>query len=134
MKGRWFYSVGISLRSPPPINLELNNLIYVDMTKPNSIPFQYCQYLNDIKNVNPFDMLGYSPVLFYAIHFPCFLLPQVLMLHVNNGTIADGITEIFSNDGHLISGSSVASIYDNKMLIGSVIEKLVYCELRSLDL
>lgn len=55
------------------------------------------------------------------------------MIHMKNTSFADGITEIYSDDGNSISGSSVASIYDNKMLVGSVMDKLIYCEVRTLE-
>ncbi|XP_077986839.1 serum paraoxonase/arylesterase 1-like isoform X2 [Glandiceps talaboti] len=41
------------------------------------------------------------------------------------------VTEVFMNDGTLMKGSSVASYYDNRMLIGTVVDKLVYCEIRT---
>lgn len=58
---------------------------------------------------------------------------KVLMIHLKNTSYADGITELYSDDGSNLSGSSVASIYDNKMLIGSVVDKLLYCEVRTLE-
>ncbi|RUS78803.1 hypothetical protein EGW08_013421 [Elysia chlorotica] len=42
------------------------------------------------------------------------------------------ITEMFYDHGDLISGSSVAAIFDGHMLIGSVVDSLVHCELFSL--
>ncbi|XP_070532141.1 serum paraoxonase/arylesterase 1-like [Ptychodera flava] len=39
------------------------------------------------------------------------------------------VREVLMDDGSLIKGSSVASYYDNKMLIGTVVHKLAYCEL-----
>ncbi|XP_070532142.1 serum paraoxonase/arylesterase 1-like isoform X1 [Ptychodera flava] len=39
------------------------------------------------------------------------------------------VREVLMDDGSLIKGSSVASYYDNKMLVGTVVHKLAYCEL-----
>ncbi|KAL4217225.1 hypothetical protein ACF0H5_023677 [Mactra antiquata] len=58
---------------------------------------------------------------------------KVLMIHMTNTSHADGITELYSDDGSNISAGTVASIYDNKMLIGSVVDKLMYCEVRTLE-
>ncbi|XP_077977303.1 serum paraoxonase/arylesterase 1-like [Glandiceps talaboti] len=41
------------------------------------------------------------------------------------------IREVFMNDGSLIKGSTVASHYDNKMLIGTVVDKVAYCEINA---
>jgi arylesterase/paraoxonase len=57
---------------------------------------------------------------------------QVLMIHMKNSSYANDITELYSDEGNNISAGSVASIYDNKMLIGSVQDKLLYCEVRTL--
>ncbi|XP_053385522.1 serum paraoxonase/arylesterase 2-like isoform X2 [Mercenaria mercenaria] len=58
---------------------------------------------------------------------------KVLMVHMKNSSFADGITELYSDEGNNISAGSVASVYDNKMLIGSVVDKLLYCEVRTLE-
>ncbi|KAK3769959.1 hypothetical protein RRG08_048169 [Elysia crispata] len=39
------------------------------------------------------------------------------------------VTEMFYDHGDLISGSSVAAIFEGQMLIGSVVDSLVHCEL-----
>ncbi|XP_060588139.1 serum paraoxonase/arylesterase 2-like [Ruditapes philippinarum] len=57
---------------------------------------------------------------------------KVLMIHMKNSSYANDITELYSDEGNNISAGSVASIYDNKMLIGSVQDKLLYCEVRTL--
>ncbi|XP_077977178.1 serum paraoxonase/lactonase 3-like [Glandiceps talaboti] len=41
------------------------------------------------------------------------------------------IRQVFMNDGSLISGSSVASYYDNQLLVGTVLQKMAYCEIRA---
>ncbi|XP_059173117.1 serum paraoxonase/arylesterase 2-like [Physella acuta] len=42
----------------------------------------------------------------------------------------DDITEEFYDHGDVISASSIAAVYNNRLLIGSVIDKLVVCECR----
>jgi len=49
-----------------------------------------------------------------------------------NSSYADRITELYSDEGFQISGSSIASLYNGQMLIGSVVDKLVMCEVRTL--
>ncbi|KAH3790522.1 serum paraoxonase/arylesterase 1-like [Dreissena polymorpha] len=58
---------------------------------------------------------------------------QVLYIHMKNSSFAEGITELYSNEGLQISASSVASLYDNKMLVGTVCDKLLYCEVKTLE-
>ncbi|XP_070532975.1 serum paraoxonase/arylesterase 1-like [Ptychodera flava] len=41
------------------------------------------------------------------------------------------IREIFVDDGTLASSSSVASYYDDKLLVGTVLDRLVYCEIKT---
>ncbi|XP_046584006.1 serum paraoxonase/arylesterase 1-like [Haliotis rubra] len=52
---------------------------------------------------------------------------QILQVKLKEGTVSS-VTELFVDDGHLVSGSSVAVVYKKKILIGSVINKLVYCD------
>ncbi|XP_077867925.1 serum paraoxonase/arylesterase 2-like [Saccoglossus kowalevskii] len=42
------------------------------------------------------------------------------------------IQQVFMDDGSLLKGSSVASYYDNKMLVGTVLDKLGFCEIKHL--
>ncbi|XP_070532154.1 serum paraoxonase/arylesterase 1-like [Ptychodera flava] len=42
------------------------------------------------------------------------------------------IREVLMDDGSLVSGSSVASYYDNKLLVGTVFDKLAYCEIKAI--
>ncbi|CAG5130483.1 unnamed protein product [Candidula unifasciata] len=54
---------------------------------------------------------------------------SVLKLPLNNGKVdTEKITELFYDHGELISGSSVAAVHNNQLLIGSVIHKLVICD------
>ncbi|XP_071941540.1 serum paraoxonase/arylesterase 2-like [Antedon mediterranea] len=39
------------------------------------------------------------------------------------------ISEVLSNDGSLVSGSSVAAYYKGTMLIGTVLDKMAYCKI-----
>ncbi|XP_077986246.1 serum paraoxonase/arylesterase 1-like [Glandiceps talaboti] len=41
------------------------------------------------------------------------------------------IREVFMNDGTLLKGGSGASYYDNKLLVGTVFDKLAYCEIKA---
>ncbi|XP_067687607.1 serum paraoxonase/arylesterase 1-like [Haliotis asinina] len=52
---------------------------------------------------------------------------QVLQIKLKDGSVSS-VTELFLDDGNLISASTVATIYKKKMLIGSVFDKLVYCD------
>ena len=52
---------------------------------------------------------------------------QVLRVSVKEGSIT-GITEVFRDDGKLISASSVAMLIKNQLLIGSVASNMVVCE------
>lgn len=57
---------------------------------------------------------------------------QVLMLHMDKGGAnMTGVTELFSDDLELF-GSSVATLYKNRMLIGTVCHKMMYCEVNTL--
>uniref|UniRef100_A0A0B7BHS6 Paraoxonase n=2 Tax=Arion vulgaris TaxID=1028688 RepID=A0A0B7BHS6_9EUPU len=54
---------------------------------------------------------------------------SVLHIPLKNGKIVlEKITELFYDHGDLISGSSVAAVYNRQLLIGSVIDKLVICD------
>jgi arylesterase/paraoxonase len=61
---------------------------------------------------------------------PALLAPSsILRLPLKNGKIVpEDITELFYDHGDLISGSSIATVYNKKLLIGSVINKLVVCD------
>ncbi|CAG5135730.1 unnamed protein product [Candidula unifasciata] len=57
---------------------------------------------------------------------------SVLRLPLKDGKIVpEDITELFYDHGDLISASSCAAIYKNKLLIGSVINKLVVCDVNA---
>ena len=57
-----------------------------------------------------------------------FLL-QVLRIQVNKG---DAIDEVYSNNGSQLRFTSVAVRHENQLLIGTVDDKVLLCELRSL--
>ena len=42
------------------------------------------------------------------------------------------IEEVFSEDGGLLWGSTVANRHGNAMLVGTIVHKLMYCELNHL--
>ncbi|KAK3768873.1 hypothetical protein RRG08_021881 [Elysia crispata] len=52
---------------------------------------------------------------------------QVLHLRLTEGNITS-ITELLYDDGILISGSSAAVVYNNTLLVGSSVDKLVACK------
>lgn len=57
---------------------------------------------------------------------------QVLMLHMDkSGTNVTGITELLSDDLELY-GSSSATLYKKRMLVGTVCHKMMYCEVNTL--
>ena len=43
------------------------------------------------------------------------------------------IDQIYSNDGGQLKGSSIAVYHGRNMLVGTVVDNLLYCEVRSLD-
>ncbi|XP_052058256.1 serum paraoxonase/arylesterase 1-like isoform X8 [Mytilus californianus] len=57
---------------------------------------------------------------------------QVIKLHMKDGMVTK-MTEVFSDDGHTLYRSSVASLYKDAMLVGTVLHKLMYCEVRWID-
>ena len=54
------------------------------------------------------------------------------MVNMGDGGHADNITELYSDDGHTLWGSTVASMYQKKMLVGSIKHKLLFCEIKIL--
>jgi len=50
---------------------------------------------------------------------------------LRSGWKADGVEEIYSNDGTDISGSSVAAVStdENAVLIGTIVSDAYYCQL-----
>lgn len=53
---------------------------------------------------------------------------QVFKLKTERGLIVDA-TEVYLNNGTEITGSSVAAVYGNRMIIGSIASETVVCEL-----
>ena len=54
------------------------------------------------------------------------------MVNMKDSSHANNITEVYSEDGHTLWGSTVAALYERKMLIGTISHKLLYCEVCSL--
>ncbi len=52
---------------------------------------------------------------------------QVLQVKLKDGLVS-AVRELFVDDGQLITGSAVATVYKNRMLIGSIFDSLVYCD------
>lgn len=54
------------------------------------------------------------------------------MLHMDkSGTNVTGVTELLSDDLELY-GSSSATLYKKRMLVGTVCHKMMYCEVNTL--
>uniref|UniRef100_A0A2C9KKG5 Paraoxonase n=1 Tax=Biomphalaria glabrata TaxID=6526 RepID=A0A2C9KKG5_BIOGL len=53
---------------------------------------------------------------------------QVLQLRTKDGLIV-AVTELFYDDGDLISGSSTAVVYNKSLIVGSTVDKLILCQL-----
>jgi arylesterase/paraoxonase len=76
---------------------------------------------------------GAHPVFYQTMSHildPNQLSPSsVLSIPLKNGKVVpENITELFYDHGDLISGSSVAAVYDKKLLIGSIVNRLVICD------
>ena len=53
------------------------------------------------------------------------------MQQVIRGKLEDGeyvFTEVYVNDGSILDSASVASYYNNQLLIGTPRQRLLYCE------
>ncbi|KAK6165589.1 hypothetical protein SNE40_022491 [Patella caerulea] len=83
----------------------------------------------DMKTDNLY--IGAHPFIYkinQAVEYPDHHSPsQVLLLYVKDGNIKK-TRELFYNDGDLITGSSVAIVFNSKLLIGSVLHKTVLCD------
>ncbi|XP_030056572.1 serum paraoxonase/arylesterase 2 [Microcaecilia unicolor] len=42
------------------------------------------------------------------------------------------VTQVYANNGSVLQGSSVASVYDGKLLVGTVFHRALYCDLKDL--
>ncbi|XP_070532146.1 serum paraoxonase/arylesterase 1-like [Ptychodera flava] len=59
---------------------------------------------------------------------------QVLRVHFESKSAPYekvDIRQVFMDDGNMVSGASSASYYDNKLLVGTVIHKMAYCEIKA---
>ncbi|CAL1529404.1 unnamed protein product [Lymnaea stagnalis] len=77
---------------------------------------------------------GAHPILYKAyqsLNNPLLHAPSsVLHIPLKDGKVLDDdVTELFYDHGDLISASSMAAVYDNRLIIGSVMHKLVVCQL-----
>ncbi|KAK3605404.1 hypothetical protein CHS0354_036314 [Potamilus streckersoni] len=81
-------------------------------------------------------LIGAHPVMYQlaeTLHFPEIPAPsQVLYLYTNSTNHVTFVTELYSDACHTLYGSTVASMYQKKMLIGTILHKLMYCEVRTL--
>lgn len=68
----------------------------------------------------------------YSTKLQFMLIIQVLRIPLRDGRVdPEGVSELFYDHGDLISGSSSAVVYNRKLLIGSVINKLVICDVKA---
>ncbi|KAK6165592.1 hypothetical protein SNE40_022493 [Patella caerulea] len=66
--------------------------------------------------------------IFLHLDKPDYRAPsQVLMLYVKDGNITK-TRELFYDDGDLITGSTVATVFNSKLLIGTIIDTTVLCD------
>lgn len=105
-------------------------LTFVQEVKLNTSP--------DNPTINPLTghlLVGAQPIIIKTAHTlenPRLPSPaQVLHFEVNDDGTLSKIKEPYLNDGSVLWSSSVASLYDNKMLIGTVVHKLLLCEVRA---
>lgn len=63
-------------------------------------------------------------------HFNRCILPLWQVLRIQN-ILSDEpvVTRVYSDNGSVLQGSSVASIYEGKLLIGTVFHRALYCDL-----
>ncbi|KAH9496121.1 Serum paraoxonase/arylesterase 1 [Bulinus truncatus] len=78
------------------------------------VPYRALDHLNQPEHVSP---------------------SSVLRIPLKNGhLVEDGVTELFYDHGDLIAGSSVAAVYNGQLLIGSIMNKLVFNPIHHLQL
>ncbi|XP_078620891.1 serum paraoxonase/arylesterase 2-like [Branchiostoma floridae x Branchiostoma japonicum] len=73
-------------------------------------------------------VIGKTPMIHYDPWDP----PGAQVLRIKNAVTGPDITELFVNNGTKLQGSSVASFHKGALLIGSVFDRLLYCEVRTL--
>ncbi|XP_033731280.1 serum paraoxonase/arylesterase 2-like [Pecten maximus] len=92
----------------------------------------------DNPTINPLTghlLVGAQPILFKTAHtLEDPHLPsasQVLHFELTDGILSK-TTELYANDGSVLYSSTVASLYGNQMLIGTINQKLLFCEVRTM--
>ena len=58
---------------------------------------------------------------------------QVLRLDLENQVNVTKVTEMYADDGGVLKGSSVATFYQGRLLIGTVIHRTLLCEVYAID-
>ncbi|GFS10530.1 serum paraoxonase/arylesterase 2 [Elysia marginata] len=99
----------------PEVHFSIDNLLLTQsgdalLTGAHSIPHKILTHLSDPHHRAPSSVLR-------------------LPLAADGRVVVDEITELFHDHGDLISGSTAAHIHSGQLLIGSVIDKLVVCDL-----
>lgn len=82
----------------------------------NSVPLAYMHF--------NFSHLGYLSHAFMFTYF--FKVIRIQNIHSDQPVV----TQVYSDNGKVIIGSSTAAVYGGKLLIGSVYHKALCCELQ----
>lgn len=73
---------------------------------------------------------GCHPVLWKVFHYNPENPPLSEVIRVQNILSNEPkVTQVYVNNGSVVQASSVAAVYEDKMLVGTVFHKAVYCEL-----
>ncbi|XP_053570044.1 serum paraoxonase/arylesterase 2 isoform X2 [Bombina bombina] len=73
---------------------------------------------------------GAHPYLWKLFHYNKENLPWSEVIRIQNILSDDPIvTQVYVNNGSVIQGSSSASVFEGKLLVGTVFHKALYCEL-----
>ncbi|XP_037692648.1 serum paraoxonase/arylesterase 2 isoform X2 [Choloepus didactylus] len=115
------------------LNLHWTNVVYYS---PNEVKIvaEGFDSANGI-NMSPDEKYIYvADTLAHEIHVfekhPNMNLTQLKVLRIQNVlSEKPTVTTVYANNGSVLQGSSVASVYDGKLLIGTLYHRALYCEL-----
>nr|XP_033786985.1 serum paraoxonase/arylesterase 2-like isoform X2 [Geotrypetes seraphini] len=115
------------------LGLRWTNVIYYSPKEVKEVATDFCM-ANGI-NVSPDNKYIYVADIFgNDIHVlrknPDWSLTPVKVIRVQNILSEKPIvTQVYVNNGSVLQGSSVACVYDKKLLVGTVFHRALYCEL-----
>lgn len=69
----------------------------------------------------------------YMLSCLLFIIPDYVLQVIRIQNILSDqpvITQVYTDDGHVLMGSSVAAVYGEKLLIGTVFHKALCCDLK----